>query len=138
MVRRAADMLKGTFAWFTSGLGRRRSISSRFPLLPGCWRSGFSWSTLLSVLPDAVAVLYVVVVLLSVNFLRWRGVLLVSLGCAALTVLGYLLQHGLSYAGDPFVRLLVSLSAIGATAFLALKNQSGSGRVATSRRDFWT
>ena len=76
------------------------------------------------VLPGAVAVLYVIVVLLSVNFLRWRGVLLVALGCAALTVLGYLLQHGLSYTGDPFVRLLVSLSAIGATAFLALKNQS--------------
>ena len=45
-------------------------------------------------LPDAVAVLYVVVVLLSVAFLQWRGVLLVSLGCAALAVLGYLLQHG--------------------------------------------
>lgn len=76
------------------------------------------------VLPGAVAVLYVIVVLLSVNFLRWRGVLLAALGCVALTVLGYLLQHGLSYTGDHFVRLLVSLSAIGATAFLALKNQS--------------
>ena len=36
-------------------------------------------------------------------------------------VLSYLLQHGLYYTGDHFVRLLVSLSAIGATAFLALK-----------------
>ena len=76
------------------------------------------------VLPGAVAVLYVIVVLLSVNFLRWRGVLLAALGCVALAVLGYLLQHGLSYTGDHFVRLLVSLSAIGATAFLALKNRS--------------
>jgi PAS domain S-box-containing protein len=77
-------------------------------------------------LPDAVAVLYVVVVLLSVNFLQWRGVLLVSLGCAGLAVLGYLLQHGALYAGDPLVRLFVSLLAIGTTAFLALKNQAGA------------
>ena len=32
-------------------------------------------------LPGAVAVLYVIVVLLSVNFLQWRDVLLVALGC---------------------------------------------------------
>ena len=43
---------------------------------------------------------------------------------SALTVVSYLLQHGLSYIDEPFVRLLVSLSAIGATAFLALQNQS--------------
>ena len=52
--------------------------------------------------------------------------LLVSLGCAALAILGYLLQHGPTYAGDPFVRLLVSLLAIGTTAFLALKNQAAA------------
>jgi two-component system, LuxR family, sensor kinase FixL len=72
-------------------------------------------------LPDAVAALYVGVVLLSVNFLQWRGVLLVSLGCAALTVLAFLLTF---YIGDPFVRLFIGLSAIGITTFLALKNQS--------------
>ena len=80
----------------------------------------------LVILPDAPAALYVVVVLLSVNFLHWRGVLLVSLGCASLAILGYLLQHGPTYAGDPFIRLLVSLLAIGTTAFLALKNRAGA------------
>ena len=56
------------------------------------------------VLPGAVAVLYVIVVLLSVNFLPWRGVLLVALGCTALTVLGYLLWRPIC-TGDHFVRL---------------------------------
>src|SRR5260370_35419231 len=40
----------------------------------------------------AVAVLYVPVVLLAIRFCERRGVLLVSLGCMALTVLSYLLS----------------------------------------------
>jgi hypothetical protein len=87
--------------------------------------------------PNAVAALYVVVVLLSTNFLSWRGVLLVSLGSAALAILGYVLQHGPFDLGDPLVRLLVSLLAIGTTAFLALKSQAGLP-CCVGRRDFWT
>ena len=78
----------------------------------------------LSPLGMAVAVLYVIVVLLSTNVLQWRGVLFVSLGCVALTLSSYLLAHGVSYTGAHFVRLLVSLSAIAITAFLALRNQA--------------
>src|SRR5437763_7612757 len=78
----------------------------------------------LSPLGMAVAVLYVVVVLLSVSLFRWRDVLLVSLGCAGLAKLGYCLVHGVSLSGAHFVRLFVSLAAIGITAFLALKNRS--------------
>ena len=89
-------------------------------------------------LPDAVAALYVVAVLLSVNFLEWRGVLLVSVGCAALAVLSYLMQHGMSYDGDPIVRLFVCVSAIGATAFLALKNKTAAVMLARTGRDFST
>ena len=85
----------------------------------------FAFDTFI-LLPDAVAALYVVVVLLSVNFLQWRGVLLVSVGCAALAVLSYLMQHGTSYDEDPLVRLFVCLSAIGSTAFLALKNKTAA------------
>jgi two-component system, LuxR family, sensor kinase FixL len=71
----------------------------------------------------AVAVLYVVVVLMAANFLQRRGVLLVGLGCMTLTVVSYLLSHGLT-ADTALVRCLMSLSAIGATTFLAVKNQS--------------
>ena len=78
------------------------------------------------IVPDAVATLYVFVVLLSVNFLQWRGVLLVSLGCAALAVLSYSLQHGASYTGDSLVRLLVSLAAVGVTTFLASRHQTAA------------
>jgi PAS domain S-box-containing protein len=103
------------------------SVSSTLiPVAAGLLAIGIFAVDTLVLRPDATAALYVVVVLLSVNFLHWRGVLLVSLGCAALAILGYLLQHGPSYTGDPFVRLLVSLLAIGTTAFLALKNQAGA------------
>jgi PAS domain S-box-containing protein len=127
MVGRAAGTLKGTIAMVHEQSPRATVDSLAFPVVVGLLAIGIFTVDVLSRLPDAVAVLYVVVVLLSVNFLQWRGVLLVSLGCAALAVLGYLLQHGLSLAGDPLARLLVSLSAIGATTFLALKNKAGAG-----------
>ena len=71
----------------------------------------------------AIAVLYCVVVLMGASFLQRRGVLLLSSTCLALTVLSYLLWHPVN-ADTALVRCLVSLSAIGATTFLALKNQS--------------
>ncbi|WP_254021588.1 ATP-binding protein [Mesorhizobium escarrei] len=111
------------------------SVSSiLFPVAAGLLAIGIFAVDTLVLRPDATAALYVVVVLLSVNFLHWRGVLFLSLGCAALAILGYLLQHGPSYAGDPFVRLLVSLLAIGTTAFLAVKNQAGAA-VSRERAD---
>src|SRR5262245_6739802 len=77
----------------------------------------------LTTLDIAVAVLYVVVVLMAANFLHRRGVLLTGLGCMALTVVSYLLSHGLT-TDTALVRCLMSLSAIGATTFLAVKIQS--------------
>src|SRR5207302_3370105 len=69
----------------------------------------------------AIAVLYVIVVLMAANFLRRRGVILVS--CVALTVLSFMLQHGYSDGSEPIGRCLVSLAAIGITHFLALMKQ---------------
>jgi two-component system sensor kinase FixL len=71
----------------------------------------------------AVAVLYVVVVLLAANYFNLRGVLLVSMGCLSLTVLSFLLVHGFT-ADSALARCLMSVAAIGATTVLALKNQS--------------
>ncbi len=73
----------------------------------------------------AIAVLYVIIVLVAANFFSRRGVLLVAAGCVALTMLSFLLSHGLSF-GTALVRCLVSMSAIVATTFLALKNQSAN------------
>jgi signal transduction histidine kinase len=71
----------------------------------------------------AIAVLYVIVVLMAANFLRRRGVILVSLACAGLTVLSFILQHGYSDGSDSIGRTLVSLIAIGVTTILALNRQ---------------
>ena len=73
----------------------------------------------------AIAVLYVVVILLSAIFLERRGILLVSAGCLALTVASYLLVHGLT-SGTHFVRFLMSVAAITITTFLALRAQSAT------------
>ena len=71
----------------------------------------------------AIAVLYVIVVLMAANFLRRRGVILVSLSCAGLTVLSFILQHGYSNGSNSIGRTLVSLTAIGVTTILALNRQ---------------
>ena len=75
----------------------------------------------------AVAVLYVVVVLIAANLLDRRGVLLVSAACLVLTVVAYLMAHGLTMT-SALGRCVMSVSAIGITTFLALKNQAaGTG-----------
>jgi signal transduction histidine kinase len=80
----------------------------------------------------AVAVFYVAVVLMSVSFCRKRGVMLVSAGCIALT----LLSHFLTPTGSPhsgLVNCIISLSAIAATAYLALKIESAEAAVYEAR-----
>jgi len=68
----------------------------------------------------AIAVFYVVVVFLAVFFSGARGVLLVSGGCMALTLLSYLLwPRGPVAAGA--MDTVISLIAIGATGYFALK-----------------
>jgi PAS domain S-box-containing protein len=71
------------------------------------------------------AVLYVGVVLLSARFLQKRGVVLASLGFMTLTVLSLLLHY--DDIVSPSVALencLLSLAAIGISAFLVVQNQS--------------
>src|SRR5262245_61882254 len=72
----------------------------------------------------AVAVLYVVVVLIAGNVLDRRGILLTATACAVLTVLSYVLQHGDVNPVDSLGRCLMSLAAIGITTLLVLKNHS--------------
>ena len=79
----------------------------------------------ITTLDIAVAVLYVAVVLMAANFLQRRGLIMVAAGCLGLTVISYVISHGFT-ADDSLLRCAVSLSAIGITAFLALKNQSAT------------
>ncbi len=73
----------------------------------------------------AVAVLYVVVVLMAANYFQLRGVLLVSMGCLVLTVFSFLVTHGFT-SDAALARCLMSIAAIGATTLLALKNQTAN------------
>lgn len=77
----------------------------------------------LTPLDIAVAVLYVAVVLLAVDFTNFVGIMLVAAGCAVLTVLSFALTHGTSPGTGPALRCLVSLAAITITALLAARNQ---------------
>lgn len=88
----------------------------------------FAFDTL-STLGMAAAVLYCVVVLLSAIFLQWRGILAVSIACMALAISSYFLAHGEAFSSESFARLIVSLLAIGITAFLAVKRQSADAVV---------
>ena len=72
----------------------------------------------------AVAALYVGVVLLSARFLQKRGVVLASLGLMALTGLSYLLSEHDKSPDIALSNCLLSLAAIGVTAFLAVQSQS--------------
>jgi C4-dicarboxylate-specific signal transduction histidine kinase len=72
----------------------------------------------------AVAVLYAIVILMSVGFLDRRGVLLAALGCGGLTVVGFLI--GLRHTGFEahLLRGVVSLSAIGIATALTHRSQT--------------
>jgi two-component system, LuxR family, sensor kinase FixL len=104
------------------------SGSPLLPALAAAFALGIFAFDAATTLDIAIAVLYVVVVLLSANFLARRGVLIVASGCMALTVLAYVLSHPIE-ADTALVRVVMSLSAIAATAFLALKNQSANAEV---------
>jgi len=68
----------------------------------------------------AIAVFYTVIVLMSVSYAQRRGVILISVACVVLTLLSYLLSfRGTMQSG--LVNMGISISAIGATTYLALK-----------------
>src|SRR5688572_30557619 len=71
----------------------------------------------------AIAVLYVAVVLLAMDFAGQRGILIVAAGCAALTMLSYIITHNHDPESGPFLRGLISLVAIGITAAVAARHQ---------------
>jgi two-component system sensor kinase FixL len=76
----------------------------------------------------AVAVLYMVVVLMAGRFFQRPGILVVGFACLLLTTLSYLLQYG-EASGPEFVRFLVSVAAISITTFLALRIHSTGMRL---------
>jgi signal transduction histidine kinase len=72
----------------------------------------------------AVAVLYVAVILIAVRVFERRGVLVVAFGCVALTLLSYFLSREDHSPSTGFINCVISIAAILASTYLALKNQS--------------
>jgi PAS domain S-box-containing protein len=75
-------------------------------------------------LNTAVAVFYVIVIHIAAGAARRRVLVKTALGCAILTVLSYVIVHGGAEPGAPLIRCFVSLSAIGITSALALRNHA--------------
>lgn len=85
----------------------------------------------LTPLDYAIAVLYVLVVLLSADFLDERGVWSVALICAGLTGVAFLVGHFGSFHTGAVVRFAISLCAIMVAAFLELSNKAANARLAS-------
>jgi PAS domain S-box-containing protein len=101
------------------------SASQVLPLTAGAIGIGIFLIDTFTTLDIAIAVLYVVVILAAANFLRRRGIINVAALCAALTVLGYLVSHGLGL-DTALLRCLVSLFAIAIATLLALQSQEAT------------
>lgn len=74
----------------------------------------------------AIAVLYVAVLLMSVNLFSRHVVIGVSLSCSGLTLIAFFISHATDFNSSAFVRCLISLCAIGITTVLALKNKAAN------------
>ena len=83
----------------------------------------------------AVAVLYGVVVLLAGNRWRGRALVLVAMGCVALTLLSFGLTHALAADGNAVLRCLVSLAAIAVTTLLVRRNHAVTATLARQREE---
>jgi len=75
-------------------------------------------------LQGAIAVLYISVILLVAQAALLHTVLLTGLGCAALTVLAFVVSHGHETIDSAYSRLGVSLVAIAVTTLLSLRDRS--------------
>jgi PAS domain S-box-containing protein len=88
----------------------------------------------LTPLEGAVAVLYVVAILLAARTTRRDDIIFAGAGCAILTIAAYLLSHHLDSIASPALRALVSLAAIAITTGLALQNHAATKRLAAQAR----
>jgi signal transduction histidine kinase len=72
----------------------------------------------------AIATLYVVVLMLSNQFASRRGLIVIAVGCMALTVAGFVLDHGDEALNEATFRALISLAAITITTVLLLRERT--------------
>jgi two-component system sensor kinase FixL len=76
-------------------------------------------------LDTAIAVMYVVVILMAASVWPRHWMFMLGFTCMLLTFSAYFFAHGLTLHPSPAGRMLVSIAAIGITAWLALQRQRG-------------
>lgn len=103
---------------------RRRLHDIRFTLLGAVMALIVFGIDTFTPIESAIAVLYVVALLVSSDALSRAGILAAASICFSLCLLSYALTHGLNGDLSTMLRLLVSLSAITITAALLLKNDT--------------
>src|SRR5690349_3926507 len=82
----------------------------------------------------AVAVSYVIAILLAAKTTRRDDIIIAAISCAVLTVAAYLLTHGFGPVDSAALRATVSIAAIAITTLLALQNQTATKRLAAQAR----
>ncbi|MDQ8031890.1 MAG: PAS domain S-box protein [Bordetella sp.] len=108
---------------------------------PAAWRIGalvlafgiFLVDTF-TTLEGAVAVLYVLAVLMAARTGSRLDIFVATAASVILTLVAYVDSHGLHHVGAPTVRGVVSLAAVGITALLALENLRATRRLAAQAR----
>ena len=90
----------------------------------------------LTPLEGAIAVLYVIAILLAARTSRRADIAVTAASCAVLTIAAYLISHDLHSFASPALRVLVSLSAIAITTMLALQNEAATSHLAESERRY--
>ncbi|ASW03035.1 PAS domain-containing sensor histidine kinase [Paraburkholderia aromaticivorans] len=80
----------------------------------------------LTPLDIAIAVFYVVVVLLVASTGNRSSTVAAAWGCVVLTLLGFVMSHDEAYSSGAAARCAVSLLAIATTSMLALRNQAAT------------
>ncbi|UQR63189.1 adenylate/guanylate cyclase domain-containing protein [Bradyrhizobium sp. C-145] len=107
---------------------------SSYPVAAGLAVGIFLIDTLTS-LHFAVASLYVIVVLIAAHDRRRRAIVIAGVICALLTVVSYVLMHGLEEDGAAPLRFAVSLVSILIATILVLRNVSANLRVEAVERE---
>jgi PAS domain S-box-containing protein len=92
----------------------------------------------LSPLQGAVAVLYTTVILIEARRHDRRLIAAAGIVSAALALSGYFVSHSGEPLGSPAMRLAVSLTAIGITTALSLRNQAASEERRRSEEQYRT
>lgn len=98
--------------------------SARLPVATAVLATGIFIADTVTRVEFAVPVLYVLVVLLSARFCKPPGVAMIAAGCAALTILSYVITRNTGPAIEGIANALMSLTAIAVITPFVLRAQS--------------